>query len=108
MRELTRWIKADIMPSVDGTYYVIWKALQDIVVIGNASGGNELFVKKGEYWITDDYYHYNEDLWDSLGRSNEYWAVEAWMSIPLPRIPEEIREQVRMYFDEKLPREVED
>ena len=93
-----RWIKGAIDPPESGEYYVINRAAQDIVDVVDGT----VYYRAGEYEVTGDWWDADEKAWQSIGRGNPFWEVEAWANILSPNIPREIAGKVRVYFGRRL------
>lgn len=98
MMSEVRWLRGTIEPPRSGEYYVISKALRDMA---DAATG-EIYYKAGEYEITGDWWDADEKAWQSIGRENPYWEVEAWADILRPNVPKDIADKVRVYFGRRL------
>lgn len=94
MMSEVRWIRGAIEPPRSGEYYVICKVLQDIADVETG----ETYYKAGEYEISGDWWDADEKAWQSIGRGNPFWEVEAWANILLPNVPKDIAGKVRVYF----------
>ena len=88
------WIKGSINPPVSGEYYVINRVLQDID--DEVDGTN--YFRAGEFEVTGDWWDAEEKKWQSIGKNNPYWTVDAWADILKPDVPEDILDKVRVYF----------
>ena len=84
------WIKAETKPPKAGQYYAIAEMQRD-----------GIFYKKGDIVIEFDWY--SEMLgWEVSRGSLSEWKVLAWAEIPLPDVPESVRERLVTYFDVKV------
>lgn len=92
------WVRGSIDPPESGEYYVINKVLRDIT--DDVTGEN--YFRVGEYEITGDWWDAAEKEWQSIGRDNPFWAVEAWAVIPKPPVPADIADKVRVYFGQDV------
>lgn len=92
------WIKGTILPAESGEYYVINRAMREIA--DPMTGEN--FYRAGEYEVTGDWWDAESGEWQTLGKDNPYWKVEAWAEIPKPPVPPEIAANMRSYFGWRL------
>lgn len=88
------WIKGTIAPPESGEYYVILEAQQDMVDIFTG----EVNTKMGEFVIYTDYYETEESRFESIGKENPFWKVEAWADVLKPDVPKDILPNLRRYF----------
>lgn len=74
-----KWIKGDIKPPEDGSYYLIRK-------------------RKDYITIDVDYYHsYNN--WERFGK-NEGWEILYWAKFVNPDVPKELKDKINCWFGE--------
>ncbi|HAS37359.1 MAG TPA: hypothetical protein DCS04_01915 [Ruminococcaceae bacterium] len=75
-----KWIKGDVKPPKDGSYYLIRK-------------------RKDYITIDVDYYYHTYNNWERFGK-NEGWQILCWAKFVNPDVPEELKNKINCWFGE--------